>query len=261
MLAFTSDTVSPAQLRTIADWTFQRRLRAVQGVAHVEVFGGDVKQYQVLVDPDRLQHYQVSLDEIVAAASAGHRFRRRGLRGDAEPAAAHPPTDADHVARGPGCRAGRHRRRGADVTRAVGRSEVGAADKPGDATINGTAGRADARSQTTVLQHASPFPRVFRRPSMNWRSRCRKASNCIALCSARRPSLNGPSAISAGHRHRLPVGDADPRRLPVPVANRADQPDGDPAVAAGSDSDPAGVRGVAERHDAGRPGHCVGRSG
>ena len=48
MLGLTSKSVSPMQLRTIAEWTFQRRLRAVQGVAHAEVFGGQVKQLSKL---------------------------------------------------------------------------------------------------------------------------------------------------------------------------------------------------------------------
>ena len=78
MLGLTSDTVSPMQLRTIADWTFQRQLRAVPGVAHVEVFGGEVKQYQVLLDPNRLARYRVSLDEIVVAAGKATGFGGAG---------------------------------------------------------------------------------------------------------------------------------------------------------------------------------------
>jgi Cu/Ag efflux pump CusA len=78
MLALTSETVSPMELRTIADWTFQRRLRAVQGVAHVEVFGGEVRQYQVLVQPDRLRRYRLSLDDVVAAAGDASGFGGAG---------------------------------------------------------------------------------------------------------------------------------------------------------------------------------------
>ena len=56
------------ELRTLADWTLRRRLEAVRGVAKVEVFGGDVQQYQILVSPQQLQAYQVSLDEVETAA-------------------------------------------------------------------------------------------------------------------------------------------------------------------------------------------------
>jgi len=66
------------ELRTIADWTFSGRLRAVQGVAHVEVFGGEVRQYQVLVQPDRLRRYRVSLDDVVACASDASGFGGAG---------------------------------------------------------------------------------------------------------------------------------------------------------------------------------------
>jgi Cu/Ag efflux pump CusA len=78
MLALTSDTVPLMDLRSIADWTLQRRLRSVQGVAHVEVFGGDVKQFQVLVDPDRLQRYGASLDDVVSAAEDATGFGGAG---------------------------------------------------------------------------------------------------------------------------------------------------------------------------------------
>lgn len=68
MVALTSKTVSPMDLRTLADWTFKRRLEAVQGVAKVEVFGGAVKQFQVLLDPLRMRSFGVSLQEVGQAA-------------------------------------------------------------------------------------------------------------------------------------------------------------------------------------------------
>lgn len=68
MVGLTSRTASPMDLRTLADWTFKRRLEAVQGIAKVEVFGGEVKQYQVLVDPERMRSFGVSLGEVEHAA-------------------------------------------------------------------------------------------------------------------------------------------------------------------------------------------------
>jgi CzcA family heavy metal efflux pump len=73
------DKVSGQELRTLADWTFRRRLQAVPGVAHVEVFGGDVKQYQVLVAADRLQEYGVTLDEVLTAARSATGFGGAGF--------------------------------------------------------------------------------------------------------------------------------------------------------------------------------------
>ncbi len=64
---------SPMELRTVADWTIRRRLMAVPGVAQVVPIGGDVKQYQVLVDPARMLATDVTLDEVMRAAGGSNR--------------------------------------------------------------------------------------------------------------------------------------------------------------------------------------------
>lgn len=79
MIGLTSDAVSPMQLRTMADWTFRRRLQAVPGVAHVEVFGGEVKQYQILVTPERLRQYDISLNQVIAAGKSATGFGGAGF--------------------------------------------------------------------------------------------------------------------------------------------------------------------------------------
>ena len=53
-------------LRTIADWTIRPRLLSTGGVAQVAVIGGDIKEYQILLDPTRMKHYGVSLGEVLA---------------------------------------------------------------------------------------------------------------------------------------------------------------------------------------------------
>ncbi len=68
VLGLTSDKQSLMQLRTTADWTLRPRLLAVPGVADVYVFGGDLKQLQVQFLPERLVKYNLSLNEVVAAA-------------------------------------------------------------------------------------------------------------------------------------------------------------------------------------------------
>ena len=66
-VALTSDSTSLRDLRTIADWTIRPRLMATGGVAQVAVLGGEVKEYQILLSPERMAHYDVGLDEVLAA--------------------------------------------------------------------------------------------------------------------------------------------------------------------------------------------------
>jgi len=66
-LGLTADSVSPMELRTLADWVIRPRLLAVTGVAGVVVYGGQVKEYQVLVSPERLRRFDLTLEEVEAA--------------------------------------------------------------------------------------------------------------------------------------------------------------------------------------------------
>ena len=54
-------------LRTMADWTIRPRLLATGGVAQVAVLGGEVKEYQILLSPEKMMHYDVSLSEVLEA--------------------------------------------------------------------------------------------------------------------------------------------------------------------------------------------------
>lgn len=66
IIGLSSDTTSLQDLRTIADWTIRPRLLSTGGVAQVTVIGGDIKEYQILLDPERMRHFGVSLDEVVS---------------------------------------------------------------------------------------------------------------------------------------------------------------------------------------------------
>ena len=68
-VALTADTTSLHHLRTIADWTIRPRLLATGGVAQVSVLGGDIREYQLLLQPDRMRHYGVSLNEVLDAVN------------------------------------------------------------------------------------------------------------------------------------------------------------------------------------------------
>ncbi|MCI0458239.1 MAG: efflux RND transporter permease subunit [Gemmataceae bacterium] len=59
-------------VRTTADWLIRPRLLRLPGIAEVIVMGGDKKQYQVLVDPDKLQEYDVALQQVEAAIKANN---------------------------------------------------------------------------------------------------------------------------------------------------------------------------------------------
>ncbi|KYC34834.1 cation transporter [Scytonema hofmannii PCC 7110] len=70
--AFTSRSTSLMELRRIVDWQVTNRLLAVPGVSQVVAYGGDVRQYQVLVDPAKLRAFNVSLEDVVKAANAAN---------------------------------------------------------------------------------------------------------------------------------------------------------------------------------------------
>ena len=85
LIAVTGDaSVSPMDMRSVVDWTIRRRLLAVPGVAQVVPLGGEVKQYQILVDPLRLEAFDVTLEDVLRAAegsnvnAAGGVFMDRG---------------------------------------------------------------------------------------------------------------------------------------------------------------------------------------
>ncbi|MGD9994719.1 MAG: efflux RND transporter permease subunit [Salinivirgaceae bacterium] len=69
VVALTADSTSMMDLRSLADWQVRTRLLATGGIAQVAVFGGDLKQYQILVDPLKMHFYQVSLSELMEAAN------------------------------------------------------------------------------------------------------------------------------------------------------------------------------------------------
>lgn len=67
IIGLTADSTSLQDLRTLADWTVRPRLLSTGGVAQVAVIGGDLKEYQILLDPNRMKHYGIGLSDLLPA--------------------------------------------------------------------------------------------------------------------------------------------------------------------------------------------------
>jgi HME family heavy-metal exporter len=133
------------ELRTLADWVIRPRLLKLPGIAEVIVMGGDKKQYQILIDPDKLQEFNVSLQEIESAIRSnnlntsggfveeGQTERPVRVIGRLGPLPAQVIDDLRKVAvKSTGDRP--------ILLENVARIEEGPAPKRGDASVNGNAG-------------------------------------------------------------------------------------------------------------------------
>ena len=78
-IGLSSERQSLMELRSLVDWTLAPRLLAIPGVADVNVFGGDVQQLQVQVNVDALQRFNLTMDDVVNAASAAADIRGAGF--------------------------------------------------------------------------------------------------------------------------------------------------------------------------------------
>ena len=69
----TESCYTPMELRTILDWYINVQLRSVPGIVEVNSFGGELKTYQVTLDPDRLVSYGLSVGDVFTAVEANNR--------------------------------------------------------------------------------------------------------------------------------------------------------------------------------------------
>src|SRR5260370_26931883 len=67
-IGLSSERLSPMALRTFVDWTLRPRLLAVPGVAKAAIFGGEIRQLQIQVSPERLMQYDLAIGDVIAAA-------------------------------------------------------------------------------------------------------------------------------------------------------------------------------------------------
>lgn len=78
-VAVRSDRHTPMEVREVADWTIRRRLLAIAGVAQVVPIGGEVRQYQVRVNTDRLRAFDVTVEEVEAAIAESNQNSTGGF--------------------------------------------------------------------------------------------------------------------------------------------------------------------------------------
>ena len=82
--AFTSDTTSIMEVRRLVDSKINNRLLAVPGVSQVLVYGGEIQQFQVIANPEKLKALKVSLQEVVKATNEANAKTAGGLLIDPE---------------------------------------------------------------------------------------------------------------------------------------------------------------------------------
>ena len=78
-IGLSSDRRSLMELRSIVDWTLRPHLMAVPGVADVNVFGGEIKQLQIQINPEKLTLYNLSIQDVVDAAKKSTGVRGAGF--------------------------------------------------------------------------------------------------------------------------------------------------------------------------------------
>jgi Cu(I)/Ag(I) efflux system membrane protein CusA/SilA len=79
IVGLTAETTSLQELRTLADWTIRPRLLSTGGVAQIAVLGGEIKEYQILLDPLKMKRYDVALDEVLSATGGMNRNTSGGI--------------------------------------------------------------------------------------------------------------------------------------------------------------------------------------
>ncbi|MBL7960512.1 efflux RND transporter permease subunit [bacterium] len=136
LISLSSDRHSELDVRSAADWTIRKRLLAIPGVSQVVPIGGGTKQYQVLVDPEKLIAYEITLQQVLKAVetsnqnSSGGVFMEKGqeylIRGLGR---VYSPADVEQSAIAV--------RNGSPIlVRDVAEVKIGAATKIGDASVN-----------------------------------------------------------------------------------------------------------------------------
>ena len=79
LISLSSESTSPMDLRTLADWNIRPRLLATGGVSNVIVIGGEYKQYQILASPQKMKYYNITLNELLKASEQSNQNSSGGF--------------------------------------------------------------------------------------------------------------------------------------------------------------------------------------
>ena len=138
---YTSDRLSPVELRDMVHWIVKPQILAVPGVAQAQIFGGAVRERQIEVDPVKLAAAGLTLRRCARDREACDRADRRRLPRNADAAHRDPGAGAGRDARGAGAGGGRHARRDCRCASATSPTvRDGAEPRFGDAMIAGKPG-------------------------------------------------------------------------------------------------------------------------
>jgi CzcA family heavy metal efflux pump len=140
IVGLTSQQRSLMALRTFADWVLRPRLLGVPGVARVTVFGGDIRQIQIQVVPEKLAHYDSSIEEVLASARQATGLRGAGFVETANQRIVLQSTSQSVNAAGIGAAILRSRNGATVMLRDVAHVEDAPAPAIGGATVNGQPG-------------------------------------------------------------------------------------------------------------------------
>lgn len=80
IISLTSDSTSLQDLRTYADWVMRPKLLSTGGVAQVSVQGGDIKEYQILLNHGKMRHFGVTLSDVMSSTRGMNRNTNGGVR-------------------------------------------------------------------------------------------------------------------------------------------------------------------------------------
>jgi hypothetical protein len=261
VVGVTSASRSLMEQRTFVDWVVRPRLLATPGVSKVAVFGGEVRQLQIQLDPERLRLYGIGIAEVAEAARQATGVRGAGVIDGpnqrvtvrAEGQAVTPAALAETVVR----------ERDGSVLRLADLGRVVEAPEPrvGEGGVDGQRGLV-----VVVSAQLGANTKVVAQRAEEALARLEPAIRAAGITL--RPDIFRPSdhrSRAAQHRHVAPARGGPrgrgPARVPVGCRGRRDIPHGDPTVAARR-AHRAGPARVRYQHaDAGRARHRARRGG